>query len=198
MDTSGFHAGGVLPHTRRNPNELPHLTEEECRFAEEHHDLLLRFLLGKNLSFCDHYDIVVFGYLRAVHRYHIDECLRRYSFSTVAWKAMNGALSNYRRNLLRRKRFGETVSLIGENGSEIPARYIAASFVYDPMEELKVKLLLHDLASVISKQQMEMVRMRLDGMSIRQIAKRQKLTLKQVQAHLKTACTALKQLCYET
>lgn len=71
---------------------------------------------------------------------------------------MNGALSNYRRNLLRRMRFGETISLTGENGSEIPARYIAASFAYDPMAELKVKLLLHDLASVISKQQIKFIR----------------------------------------
>lgn len=198
MDTSDSLAGGVLPHIRRNPNELPHLTEEECRFAEEHHDLILRFLLDKNLTFCDHYDIVVFGYLKAVHRYHTIEGLQKYSFSTVAWKNMNGAMSNYRKTLLRRKRAGETISLIGDNGAEIPHKRIVRSFAYDPMEDLKIKLLLHDLASVISKQQMEMVQMRLDGISIRQIAKRQKLTMKQVQAHLKTACTALKQLCYET
>lgn len=107
-------------------------------------------------------------------------------------------MSNHRKTLLRRKRAGEIVSLIGDNGAEIPHKRIVRSFAYDPMDELKVRLLLHDLASMISKQQMDIVQMRLDGASIRLIAKRQKITMKQVQAHLKTACTALKQLCYET
>ena len=92
----------------------------------------------------------------------------------------------------------QETSLYSEDGTELPLRQYERTFSYDPMEDLKKRMLLHDLASVITESQMGMVRMRLEGCSIRQIAKQYSMTMKQVQDHLKTACTALKQLCYET
>ena len=141
---------------------------------------------------------MIFGYLDAVHRYHTKDQLRNYAFSTLAWKAMSSAMSNYRRCQLRRNKRMQEVSLYEETGAELPIRQYVCSFSYDPMADLKVRLLLHDLASTIPKSQMEMVRMRMDGCSIRQIAKHHHTTMKQVQTQLKNACTTLKQLCYDT
>lgn len=141
---------------------------------------------------------MIFGYLDSVHRYLSTENLHKYAFSTVAWKSMNGSLSNHRRAQLRRKRRGEVISLSSDNAEEILVKQYVSSFSYDPMEDLKIRLLLHDLAAMLSLQQMDIVLLRLNGHSIRQIAKRHKTTMKKVQALLKGACCALKQLCYET
>lgn len=141
---------------------------------------------------------MIFGYLDAVHRYHVKDPLQQYAFSTLAWKAMNRSLSNYRRSLLRRSRRAQETILYKEDGTQISMQDCISTFSYDPTEDLKMRLLLYDLASVIPQSQMAIVRMRLDGCSVRQIAKQHNMTMKQVQTQLKAACTVLKQLCYDT
>ena len=154
--------------------------------------------MDKSLPVGDYYDVVIFGYLDSVHRYHTVEKIRQYAFSTVAWKGMNNALSNHRKAQFRRKRHGEVISLSKDNAEQILAKQFISSFSYDPMEDLKIRLLLYDLARMLSLQQMDIVLLRLNGHSIRQIAKRHKTTMKKVQALLKDACIVLNQLCYET
>ena len=65
------------------------------------------------------------------------------------------------------------------------------------MAELETQLLLHELAGMITKEQMQMVRMRNDGYDIREIARSHNVTMKCVKHVLDLACNALKQLCYE-
>lgn len=91
----------------------------------------------------------------------------------------------------------QETSLYSEDGTELLIRQYERTFSYDPMEDLKERMLLNDLASMITESQMGIVQMRLEGCSIRQIAKQYSMTMKQVQAQLKTACAALKQLCYD-
>ena len=47
-----------------------YLTDTERLFAEERHALIYKFLNTNGLPEDEFYDVVAFGYLRAVRRYH--------------------------------------------------------------------------------------------------------------------------------
>lgn len=74
-------------------HDIP-LNDTQRIFAEKSHNLVYKFLHEKNLPASEYYDIVIFGYLRAVQRYLTDPNLAGYSFATVAWRAMEGEVVN--------------------------------------------------------------------------------------------------------
>ena len=117
------------------------LTDEQRQFAAENHNLIYKYLWDRRLEIDDYYDIAVFGYLRAVKRYLTEPWLHRYQFSTVAWYAMRQNIASFHRAEERRK--------------ETEQKYLKTlrTSPPDPFEELKAKLLLHDLAAVSSKEQ---------------------------------------------
>ena len=64
-------------------------------------------------------------------------------------------------------------------------------------DRLEVKLLLHDLARRVSRQQLDLVRLKSDGYGVREIARRQKTSIKHVQELLEEVRGILMDLCYE-
>lgn len=74
-------------------HDIP-LNDTQRFFAEKNHNLVYKFLHEKNLPASEYYDIIIFGYLRAVQRYLTDPNLAGYSFATVAWRAMEGEIVN--------------------------------------------------------------------------------------------------------
>lgn len=84
-------------------HDIP-LNDTQRIFADKNHNLVYKFLHEKNLPASEYYDIVIFGYLRAVQRYLTDPNLAGYSFSTVAWRAMEGEVVNTHRTDKRRFR----------------------------------------------------------------------------------------------
>ena len=92
------------------PYEIP-LTPEQRDYAAKHHGLVYKFLNNNRLPEDEFYDVVIFGYLRAVRRYHTVSYLRKYAFSTIAWQAMHSDLFKYRRAQSCQKRSAEVVSL---------------------------------------------------------------------------------------
>lgn len=87
------------------------LTKEHRQFAEENHDLIYTFLKKRKLSKTVFYDVVVFGYLRAVQEYCDNPNLHIYKFSTLAWKRMSTHYQTSIKYLSRSKRSISTVSL---------------------------------------------------------------------------------------
>lgn len=63
--------------------------------------------------------------------------------------------------------------------------YLASAPVNDPMEELEVRLILHDLAASSSRPQYELAALRLQGYSIAETACRCGMTPKRVRKLLK-------------
>ena len=49
-------------------HDIP-LNDTQRIFADKNHNLVYKFLHEKNLPASEYYDIVIFGYLRAVQRY---------------------------------------------------------------------------------------------------------------------------------
>ena len=177
-------------------SDIP-LTPEQSIFAAENHDLVLKFLKVRRLPMNDYYDVIVFGYLDAVRRYFTNNGLQQYKFSTIAWQGMDGALANYRKSLTRKKRNAEVLSIHSELYDAGPALESVLPVYHDLLARLQTELLLHDLATVVSQQQMDMVRMRSQGYNIREIAGHHNIPMQDVKMLLAGACAALKQLCYE-
>ena len=79
------------------------LTDYERQYAEEHHTLVYRFLHDKGLDINEFYDVVIFRYLAAVQRYLTEPQLQQYSFTTVAYSAMNSAVNHHWESEKRRR-----------------------------------------------------------------------------------------------
>lgn len=77
-----------------NAIKLTPLTEQEREFAEEHHGLVLSYLTKKNLSQDEWYDVIAFAYLRSVKKWFARPDLRKYRFSTIAFRDMWSAVGS--------------------------------------------------------------------------------------------------------
>ena len=149
------------------------LTEEQRQFATERHNLIFSFLRDMGWDASEYYDIAAFGFLRAVKRYLTEPKLHRYAFSTIAWRAMGQSIASFHRAEARRM--------------ETEQRYRDAmqSQTPDPMAELEANLILHDLASVSSKEQYMLATLRLQGYSVAETARRYGISPKRVRRLLK-------------
>lgn len=157
------------------------LTGEQKHLAELNHDLVYKFLSKNNLSETEYYDVVIFGYLCAAQEYCVNTKLQRYSFSTVAWKRMHRELSNHLKFLDRKKRDFPTISLSEILSDSDSLHYEDVITLENQlMEELRLNLLLHTLAARITKKQMRIIRMRLDGYRMHDIASTEKMTFKDI------------------
>lgn len=174
-------------------SEVP-LTKEQRDFATKWHNLIYTYLNDKGLSEADYYDIVVFGFLRAVRRYFTEPELQRYSFSTIAWQAMECDLTNYYKRQFRQKRHASVVSLHSSNGLFTLEEVLPAPDKV--MAQLETELLLHDLAAMASRQQMAVVRMKSAGYNMREIAKKESIPMKRVRELLEEIRALLEEVCY--
>ncbi|MCI8471777.1 MAG: sigma-70 family RNA polymerase sigma factor [Clostridiales bacterium] len=153
------------------------LTRSQQRFAEENHALVYAFLNERRLPESVFYDIVIFGYLRAVQEYCEFPSLHRYKFSTVAWKHMRRALSNHYKYLSRPKRCAPTVSLdaliVGVDGlcwEDVVSR------TDERMLQIETELILHALTPRLPRKTMRIVRMKIRGDRMQDIAKSERMT----------------------
>lgn len=176
--------------------EVP-LTPEQREFAADHHNLIYSFLNDHRLPEDDYYDVVVFGYLKAVRDYFSRKGLQEYSFGTIAWNAMRQSLSNHFKAQKRQMRNAEVVSIhisLYEDGLPLEQTIPAPDTL---MEHLESELLLHELAGRISRQQLDAVHMKSCGYGVRDIAHKQNTTIRRVRELLDEARGALVELCYE-
>lgn len=176
--------------------EVP-LTAEQRDFAADHHGLVYKFLNENRLPESEFYDVVIFGYLRAVKRYLTESALQQYRFTTIAWSCMRVDLCNYFKKNHRQKRDAEILSIhIGLGPDSYPLEETVAG-QDNLMQQLETQLLLHELAGKVSRQQMDMVRLKTCGYNLREIARRQKTPMSRVKELLDEVHTVLMEMCYE-
>ena len=177
-------------------SDIP-LTHEQKTFAAEHHSLVYRFLNENHLSESDYYDVIIFGYLNAVRKYLTRKDLQVYAFTTIAWNDMFQSLTNYYRDQNRQKRTAQVVSIhvsLHEEGLPLEERAAAPDAL---MQQLEHDLVMHDLANRVSKQQMDMVRLRSSGYGVRDIARSQNLSMRRVKELLEEVRVVLQEMCCE-
>lgn len=149
------------------------MTDEQRQFAAKHHDLVYAFLHEQQLIVDEHYDIAAFGFLRAVMRYLSESQLQKYSFATIAWRAMKQGIASYQRSECRR--------LCTEQ------QYCSAGITMasDPFEEMEAVMLLQELVSHTSPAQYRLAQLRLQGYSIAEAAQVEGMSPKRVSRLLK-------------
>jgi uncharacterized protein with PQ loop repeat/DNA-directed RNA polymerase specialized sigma24 family protein len=137
------------------------LTDYERQFADQHHDIIYRYLRFRGLSVSEYYDVVIFRYLDAVQRYLSDPALHQYKFETIACGAMRSALCHHFEAEKRRREFCITDTSLVE-------RLIA--YEHDETADVMSKLLWLEVASHLTKSEMELVKQRADGRTYKEIA----------------------------
>lgn len=110
---------------------------------------------------------------------------------------MSRNLSNHFKTQARKKRNADILSIhIGLYPDGVPLEELLPA-QDDLMQEFEMKQLLHDLAGRVSRQQMNIVRMKGCGYGIREIASREKLPMKRIKELLEEVRTVFLELCYE-
>lgn len=161
------------------------MTDEQRQLAEENHDLVRAFLKENSLSESQYYDVVIFGYLRAVQEYCEKPALQRYSFGTVAWRKMACELKDYRRYLASQKHAYITVSLQDSvsEGSDMRWEDVLCDR-NDVFDQLYMDLILHDLAKRLPKREMRIICRKINGDTMHDIAKAERLTFRDINSLL--------------
>ena len=183
MTESGNRFPEILWPPLGQPSRLAVLTEPQRQFAAKNHSLIYRFLHERGWEVREYYDIAAFGFLRAVQRYLIEPGLSRYTFSTVAWPAMNQSIVSFLRAEARRKDAERCYACEIEEDSS------------NPFTEMEARLLLHDLAAVSDRKQYEFAEMRLQGYTIAEIAAEQGMKKVRIRRLLKELYRTYLQLC---
>jgi RNA polymerase sigma-70 factor (ECF subfamily) len=158
------------------------LTTEQQAFAERNHNLVYGFLRDKKLPMDDYYDVVVFGYLRAVQQYcACPELRQRFTFGTIAYRKMKDDLWRHFNRQSRPSRKAVTISIesLRYGGDTLTMAEIIPSPDY-AQEELDAELLWAQLVSLLTEEQIAALRLRVDGYTDREIAARRKRRLSDV------------------
>ena len=95
-------------------HKLVSLTESEKHQAEENHNLVFSFLHRHGYNMENFYDVVIFGYLKAIQIYNRREDLRKnFRLPFICEQYMRSAMENYRRmeNTQKRKPAEKIISL---------------------------------------------------------------------------------------
>lgn len=149
------------------------LTEDQRRFATENHNLIFAFLRDEQWDAGEYYDIAALGFLRAVLRYFSDARLKKYGFSTIAWRNMHKSVASYLNAEAHRRESEERYMELrgGADG--------------DPYEEMEYNLILRDLLAESGERQCEMAALRLQGYSVAEIAAKSGMSAYRVRKLLK-------------
>lgn len=176
------------------------LTPEQQSFAAEHHGLVYAFLNEKKLPDDDFYDIVVFGYLRAVKDYLTSAQLKqKYEFSTISFMSMKSALCKHYEKQNRMMRKGFTISLesVVYGKDETLSLQEVLSVPDSAVLDFETELLMLELASKVSKRDMDVLRMKAGGYGTREIAKKHHMPMKGVINLLTDLRETVYTACYE-
>lgn len=149
------------------------LTPEQQIFAAQNHETINFFLRKRRLAFDDYYDVVIFGYLDAVRAYCEYPVLRsEYTFDAVASKAMLCDLFNYWQSQYRQKRKAPVISLdsnIPYDGGKIPVSE-TIGVLDERTAAIETDLIWEEIASRLSDEQVNILRMREAGYDDSEIA----------------------------
>jgi len=137
------------------------LTDYERQFADQHHEVVYRFLRARGLNINEYYDVVIFRYLMAAQQYLSKPSLQTYSFETIACNAMRSALGHHFQAEKRRQEFCITDTNLVEN---------LVGYTPDERQDDVSKLLWMEVAALLTEPERKLVSQRADGWSYKEIA----------------------------
>lgn len=139
------------------------LTAEELTFAEQNHSTVFHYLRYRRLNADEYYDVVIFRYLMTVRRYLSRAYLRKYSFKTIVWRAMDSAVYNHRKSEARR--------LSNETSCDLSRLEFELPDSFENVEErVYSKMLMLELLSKLSSTQKKLIQRSMDGMKTKELS----------------------------
>jgi hypothetical protein len=169
------------------------LTTEQQAFAAENHDLVYSFLHAKRLPEDEFYDVVIFGYLRAVQRYFTQPGLRRYAFSTIAWRAMNCEAGHHREREARIRTISLEAMACGHRYSAGPGAGLETDRVMDALENV---FFWDAVSGSLSEEHADILRLTAEGYTPREIAESRQRPLRDTIELVASALESAKELCF--
>lgn len=171
-------------------SRLHEMTPLQRQFAAEHQNVVFRFLNQKKLPIDDYYDIVIFGYLQAVQEYDENPALSRFQFSTIAMDIvrriskltqnvsqeilnltrMNGCLCSHYTYENRKMRKAPTVNIHSHTQAGRTLDEILPDRRKDLQEQTADRLFVMEVLSCLTETEQQMVHMKADGLTCREIA----------------------------
>lgn len=150
------------------------LTYEECEFATKNHSLVTKFLKGKHLK-DEYYDIIIFGYLKAVTVYvnNID-LQKEYEFAIIANRKMKDALIEHYIYLDRQKRAQEKGAIRYSNCDEISQPPYKSAME----EHIVSKSIYEEIFSMLSKIEKNIILLKLQQYKNREIIEKCNINIK--------------------
>ncbi len=149
--------------------KLQPLSAVEISFAEDNHNLVYGFIHRYGYSL-DYYDIVVFGYLKAVQIYHRRKSLQnKYDFAFINWWYCRSEIGNYYRteHAQKRKAANELISLDADyNEMENLYNLVSGTTTEDDVVE---KILVYDMIEKFSGIQREIIRLKIEGYNNKEV-----------------------------
>jgi RNA polymerase sigma-70 factor (ECF subfamily) len=118
----------------------------------------------------DYYDIVIFGYLQAVQEYDENPALSRFQFSTIARTKMNDCLSKHFSYENKPKRKAPTVSIHACTSDGLTLSEILPDRRKDLQAQTADRLLAMEVLSCLTETERQMVHLKADGLTCREIA----------------------------
>lgn len=157
------------------------LTKEEQDFAAEHHDLIMVHLAVNHLRFDDWYDVLVFGYLKAVRTWFRHPQVRDWAFATIAKVKMRSAMIEQLRYKNRAKRRGVVISLDAPlKEDEAAALYGLIASGEDAEEQAIFEMLFESLASGLNMKEKAVLRLQSEGYNTTEISRELALPRREV------------------
>ena len=151
-------------------SRLHEMTPLQRQFAEEHQNIVFRFLQQKRLPVDDYYDIVIFGYLHAVQEYNENPALSRFQFNTIAWTKMSDCLSKHYAYENKPKRKAPTVSIYAVTNNGLALDEVLPDRQKDIPTQTADRLLAMEILSCLTETEQQMVHLKADGLTCREIA----------------------------
>ena len=151
-------------------SRLHEMTPLQRQFAEEHQNIVFRFLQQKRLPVDDYYDIVIFGYLHAVQEYNENPALSRFQFDTIAWTKMSDCLSKHYAYENKPQRKAPTVSIYAVTNNGLALDEVLPDRQKDIPTQTADRLLAMEILSCLTETEQQMVHLKADGLTCREIA----------------------------
>lgn len=153
--------------------KLEPLTDLERKFATENHNLVYDFLHRHGYSLEIYYDIVIFGFLKAVQIYNRREDLRnKYAFPFISQQYMRSEIGNHCRteDAKKRKPLGTVISLDAEYAkTENLYNCIGVADGKSPESEIVAMEQVTELLNSLSGTQRKIVKLKVDGYNSKEI-----------------------------
>ena len=158
-------------------HETRKLSAEEKSFAESNLGLVYSFMKSNGLDAEEFYDVVIFGFLKAVRQYHDRADLRQYTFATIAYKYMQVSLQLYFKKSHAGKRRADSpeIRLDANTAEEIQEKnHELYTTVTDFADDLVMQLYYQRILCKLKPEDRQLIAFMMDGYSVAEIAAMQK------------------------